>query len=399
MLKAKKNPWLMLTVASLLSYLLFGLFDSLKGSTLSNLLEDMNYNYSIGGTIVMGQYAGYFAATFLAGFLTDYRGQKTALIFAGICMLLGVTGYSFSSAMPLLLLFIFFMGMGLGALELVGCNIITECYPDKKGGYLSILTAIAGLGAILSPVIAGSMLNAGLSWRMVYRYGLLVLVPATLYFCFIKESSQLKAKRKETEPKKDDEAFDIRGIFSQKGILLMYLVNFSYMAAEMGVATWMVDFYRKEKLFSVADSSRFLSMFYIGITLGRLLGSVFVDRIGRRRCVLIASAAAGICMLLGIFGSPSFVICAALSGLFYSIIFPAGTAIISSLPHGDSARIQGIYFACGGLGGMFGPWIMGIASDLIGINWGMALGFIFSAGIFFPILMLGRFQHDRSAGI
>lgn len=42
MLKAKKNPWLMLTVASLLSYLLFGLFDSLKGSTLSNLLEDMN---------------------------------------------------------------------------------------------------------------------------------------------------------------------------------------------------------------------------------------------------------------------------------------------------------------------------------------------------------------------
>lgn len=388
MLKFRKNPWLMLTLASLLSYLLFGLFDSLKGSTLSNLLEDMNFNYSIGGTIVMGQYAGYFAATFLAGFLTDYCGQKAALVFAGICMLLGVTGYSFSSVMPLLIIFIFLMGMGLGALELVGCNIITECYPDKKGGYLSILTAIAGLGAILSPAIAGYMLNAGLSWRMVYRYGLLILVPATLYFCFINESSKLKAMRKKAKSQKENEAFGIRGVFSQKGILLMYLVNFSYMAAEMGVATWMVDFYRKEKLFSIADSSRFLSMFYIGITLGRLLGSVFVDRIGRRRCVLIASAAAFICMLLGIFGSSLFVICAALTGLFYSIIFPAGTAIISSLPHGDSARIQGIYFACGGLGGMFGPWIMGIVSDIIGISWGMALGCVFCVGIFLPILLL-----------
>ncbi|BDF33915.1 MFS transporter [Lachnospiraceae bacterium] len=388
MLKFKKNPWLMLTVASLLSYLLFGLFDSLKGSTLSNLLEDMNFNYSIGGTIVMGQYAGYFAATFLAGFLTDYCGQKAALVFAGICMSLGVTGYSFSSAMPLLIIFIFLMGMGLGALELVGCNIITECYPDKKGGYLSILTAIAGLGAILSPAIAGYMLNAGLSWRMVYRYGLLILVPATIYFCFINESAKLKAMRKKAKSQKENEAFGIRGSFSQKGILLMYLVNFSYMAAEMGVATWMVDFYRKEKLFSIADSSRFLSMFYIGITLGRLLGSVFVDRIGRRRCVLIASAAAFICMFLGIFGSSLFVICAALTGLFYSIIFPAGTAIISSLPHGDSARIQGIYFACGGLGGMFGPWIMGIVSDFMGISWGMALGCVFCAGIFLPILLL-----------
>ncbi|KMZ54973.1 MFS transporter [Dorea sp. D27] len=389
MLKLNKNPCLMITAASLLSYLLFGLFDSLKGSTLSNLLDDMNFNYSIGGTIVMGQYAGYFAATFLAGFLTDYCGQKAALVFAGACMVLGVTGYSFSSAMPLLILFIFFMGMGLGALELVGCNIITECYPDKKGGYLSLLTSIAGLGAIISPVIAGYMLGEGISWRLVYRCGLLLLIPSTFFFCMIKNSS-----RPETGPAgshaEEKEESNIRSILSQRGILLMYLVNFSYMAAEMGVATWMVDFYRKEKLFSVVDSSRFLSMFYIGITLGRLLGSLFVDRAGRRKCVLAASAAACICMLLGVFGSPLFVMCAALTGLFYSIIFPAGTAILSSLPHGDSARIQGIYFACGGLGGMFGPWIMGIVSDFMGIDWGMALGCVFCAGIFLPTLLLKK---------
>lgn len=396
MMKAKKNPFIIITIASMLSYLIFGLFDSLKGSTLSYLLEDMDFNYSIGGTIVMGQYAGYFAATFLAGFLTDYYGQKTALIFAGLCMILGVTGYSFSSVMPLLLVFIFFMGMGLGALELVGCNIITECYPDKKGSYLSIITAIAGIGAIVSPVIAGSLLSTGISWRWVFRYGLLIIIPVTIYFFFIRDSSHTMREQMKKQAEKKAETCSIRSSFSQKGIVLMYLVNFFYMAAEMGVATWMVDFYRKEKMFSITDSTRFLSFFYIGITSGRFLGSFFVEKLGRQRSVLAASAAAGACILFGIFGPVQFVGFAALAGLFYSIIFPAGTAILSSLPYGDLARIQGVYFACGGLGGMFGPWIMGIVSDLLGLNWGMSLGCVFCIGIFLPVMLLKK--PDKSIG-
>ncbi len=33
------------------------------------------------------------------------------------------------------------------------------------------------------------------------------------------------------------------------------------------------------------------------------------------------------------------------------------------------------------LGGMFGPWIMGIVTDCRGIKWGMGLGSVFLAGI------------------
>ncbi len=74
MFKTKENPWFMIMIGSMLGYLLFGLFDSLKGSTLSSLLEEMNFNYSLGGTIVMGQYAGYFAATLFVGMLADRYG-------------------------------------------------------------------------------------------------------------------------------------------------------------------------------------------------------------------------------------------------------------------------------------------------------------------------------------
>ena len=37
------------TLASFFCLFLFGLFDSLKGSTLSTLLKDLNLNFSLGG--------------------------------------------------------------------------------------------------------------------------------------------------------------------------------------------------------------------------------------------------------------------------------------------------------------------------------------------------------------
>lgn len=384
----------MLTIGSVLSLLVFGLFDSLKGSTISSLLGEMELSYSLGGVIVMGQYAGYFAATFLAGRMLDHFGHKMTLVFAGICMLAGVTGYGASSVIPLLLVSIFSIGMGLGTFELSGSNIITVYYPEKKGRYLNILTAIAGIGAIFSPVIVSGLFRVGFSWRMVYYLGLVVLIPVTVYFLLIKNPSPYGTGQTE-DPADEKTGRGIPVSFCRYDFLLMYLVNFLYMAAEMGIATWIVEFYMKEGMYSSAEGTKFLSLFYIGITLGRIVGSVFVDRLGRLNSVLLSSAGACLCILMGISGSPALGVCVAASGIFCSVVFPTATAVISGFPEGDSGRVQGFYFACGGLGGMFGPWIMGIMSDHFGIKWGMILGSVFFAGIFFALMMLKRNQKQE----
>ena len=65
--KITKRQLIILTLGGFLSYLLFGIFDSMRGATLSSLLGDLQLNYASGGTIVMGQYAGYFAASWQTG--------------------------------------------------------------------------------------------------------------------------------------------------------------------------------------------------------------------------------------------------------------------------------------------------------------------------------------------
>ena len=105
--KLTRRQLIILTLGGFLSYLLFGMFDSMRGATLSVLLTDLDLSYTAGGSVVMGQYAGYFAATLLVGILADRTGPKFTLVLAACSLIFGVAGYAASSGLPALIAFIF----------------------------------------------------------------------------------------------------------------------------------------------------------------------------------------------------------------------------------------------------------------------------------------------------
>lgn len=241
-----------------------------------------------------------------------------------------------------------------------------------------MLTAISGIGSILSPILASQLLHAGHSWRFVYYMGLVLLIPIALYFISIRAPKQSGvsgdsvslAEHRENAP-------DSSIRFFRKDLLLMYFINFMYMAAEMGLTTWLVEFYITDRHYTAVKSAQLLPFFYITMTFGRFAGGFFVDRIGRFTSTAAASFGVSFCILIGLISSGPLSMIIALSGLFYSIVFPTATAMLASLPSGNAGRVQGLYFAFGGLGGMFGPWFMGIINTYFGLK----------AGIFLPVLL------------
>jgi MFS transporter, FHS family, glucose/mannose:H+ symporter len=62
-----------------------------------------------------------------------------------------------------------------------------------------------------------------------------------------------------------------------------------------------------------------------------------------------------------------------LTGFFFSIIFPTTTAAVSDLHQENAGTLLGLLFTFGGLGGMLGPWLMGLASNWFGLTWGFSL--------------------------
>ncbi len=113
----------------------------------------------------------------------------------------------------------------------------------KKGRYLNMLSAMSGIAAILSPFLAGRLLHARHSWRFVYYTGLILLIPIALYFISLRAPGRQNTDEGNSHSGPLSQI--IRRVLSnsfEKDFVLMYLINFMYMAAEMGLTTWLVVF-------------------------------------------------------------------------------------------------------------------------------------------------------------
>jgi MFS transporter, FHS family, glucose/mannose:H+ symporter len=368
--QTKNSIWL-LTAGAFFAFFIFGFTDNLKGPTLPALLDDLQLSYTLGGTILLGIYLGFMAATLSTGFLADALGQKAVLVLAGVCLAIGVIGFAAFSAPLLLIASMVVLGFGLGCIELGANSLIVFLHPADKGRYLNLLAVMHGLGSMLAPLYAGFLLAANSSWRIVYCWDLVLILLLIVFFVLVPFPSR---------PAGSSEKIDFKHIGKtavSPTMLTFYFADAFYVAVEIGIASWMVEFLQKVHGQSVSQSTLALSIFFGLIMVGRFVGSFFVERLGYLRSVLIAALAASACIGLSLFGPAQFFWLLPASGFFLSIIFPTITASVSSSYHVNLNSLLGLLFTFAGFGGLFGPWLVGVASDLGGIKFGFSLNLVF----------------------
>ena len=367
---SQKTIWL-LTAGAFFAFFVFGFTDNLKGPALPALLQDLHFNYSLGGTILLGVYLGFMAATLTTGFLADAVGQKAVLVLAGVCLAAGVAGFSSLNAPVLLMIFMAVLGFGLGSLEL-GCNsLIVSLHSAHKGLFLNLMSVMHGMGSFLAPLYAGWLLAANSSWRTVYRWDFVLIGLMIACFALVRFPQVDTTKNEKIDFKHlGKTAFTFEMLWYYAAITL-------YVAIELGIASWLVEFLQKVREQNVYQSTLALSIFFFLMMIGRFIGSFFVELLGYLKSILIAALGASACVALGVFGPPQFSILLPASGFFLSIIFPTITAAASDAHKENVNTMLGLLFTFAGLGGVIGPWLIGIASDLGGIKLGFSLNLAF----------------------
>lgn len=379
---------LFLTAVCFFAFFLFGLTDNLKGSTLPLLLEELNIDYGTGGNILFGEYLGFLIATLITGILADRFGLKLVMVLAGIFLAIGVGGYSAFNTPTLLAISLFIVGMGLGAFELGPNAVIVSLYHEKKGLYLNLMAVLHGLGSMLAPLFASLLIKFGLDWRAVYRWDLLpilvlILAAALLEFPKAGEKSALDFR-------------SIPKVAFNRRLPLYYAAMSFYVAAEIGLASWMVVYLGQIRGMDSAASNTSLALFFGLLMFGRLLGGFIVKRLGYLRSTLIASLLAVSSIAIGIFTIFSLFI--PLTGFFFSIIFPTLTASVSDSEPENINSILGVLFTFSGLGGMIGPWLVAWGSDRFGLQSGFATVLLLSALTFLFLLILNnRSKHEANS--
>jgi fucose permease len=363
---SKTSLWLW-TIAAFFAFFVFGFSDNLKGAVLPALLQDLRIDYTVGGSILLGLYIGFMVATLTTGLIADALGKKTVLLIAGVSLALGVGGFTSFSTPLLLGLSMFVLGYGLGALEL-GCNaIIVELHPNDKGRYLNLMSVMHGMGSMAAPFFAGLLLAAGTSWRTVYRWDFL-LIGILLAYVALNRYPAIKSGASD----KIDFAHIGRTAFTPR-MAWLYVAIVAYVAAEIGIASWLVEYLQKIRGQSVEASTQSLSLYFGLMMVGRFVGSFVIERLGYLKSILVAMLGASACIALGLSG-PAFAL--SLTGFFLSIVFPTITAAASDGLAENTNTILGLLFTFAGFGGMLGPWLVGFASDYLGID----RGFWFNLG-------------------
>ena len=380
-----------ITVGCFFAFCLFGFVDNLKGATLPAILGDLKINYSQGGILLLCGYLGFFVATILAGMLSHISGKKAVLIIAGAALSIGIAGYLFSHSFLLLACSMVLAGVFMGSAE-VGCNdIIIDVHRVDKGRYLNQLSVFHGLGSMLAPFYAGRVMAGGFSWRLTYGTVLPFAVILLCAFLVIRYPRTMAAPA--TAIKKPI------GLRFTRDIVFISIMLFFYVAAELSIGSWMVEFLVKAQGFSPSLGSILLTMFFGLMTAGRFAGSYIVDRVGYVRVLVIAMLLSTACIAAGIFGSQGFTWLLPVSGFFLSIVFPTSTAIIGSRQKENVGAALGLSFSIAGLGGMFGPWAVGVAGDLGGIQAGMSVIILYCFAALASLLLLrGMRRSGRREG-
>lgn len=365
-----------MTIGSFLAFFIFGVVDVLKGSTLSAVLDDMRFSYTRGGLIVMAAYFGFVVATLATGFIADAVGKKAIVILAALFYLGGISGYAAAQTFALFMAAFFLIGFACGSAELGANYIIIDVQRHNPGLYLNLLTSFYGLGSMLAPLYAGAMFRAGLGWRDVYLYSLAAPLLLLAYFLVARYP-----KMGDAAPSRLDFRQLLRTAFTPT-MCWIYVLNFAYVAAEVCIATWLVEYLKVLRSVPIESGSTWLAVYFGGIMAGRFVGGFFVDRIGYVRSMTLAVVACVVCIVAGVYGPGFLVYLLPATGLFLSIILPTATALVSTMKLKNMGAILGLFFCFVGLGGMAGPWIAGVVNDKLGLRPGMM------TAAFFCLVML-----------
>jgi FHS family glucose/mannose:H+ symporter-like MFS transporter len=308
------------------------------------------------GCLFLGSFAGTLAMSrHLRRCLR--RGAWTATLG---CLLFAWSAHradGFALGMPALLL----MGFGLGHL-MSSLNLLVGTAPvPVRARQLANLAAAWCVGAVLSPFLS-TVLLAGISPSL--RLG--VFAPLFLLPLLVTPADASPAPQ--TLPHQPAGRTRI-----PVGALLCTLAFLVYGGIEASIGAWVPVFATRYSAGPLAAAQWILSLFWIGLIVGRLLMARFVSPANEKRLLRMAMFASLLC-LLWLLVSPSFAQIAAATAIMGICISPLFPLLLATALSGSySNRVMGVMLACCALGSALFPWLLGVLSSAFSLRAGMTL--------------------------
>lgn len=351
----------MLTILIVI-YIVFislGLPDSLLGVAWPVLHGEMNVPESFASviSIIIGICTG--GVSFVSGTLIRKFGTARVTLASIFVTALGLVGISFSPNIVLMIIFSIILGYGAGAIDTGVNNFVSLHY---NASHMNFLHCFWGVGVTVSPMIMSVFLGGEEgSWRGGYRVVALLQVLIALAVIAVMRK-WINAEKSTVLTEEDGEEKTEKGCFEimkMRGVAVSILSLGLYCSMEFICGTWGATYIVNVFALDPAEAAKWVSLYYGGIMLGRLVSGFVATRLGDNRLIKlgIAFSAFGIIVLLLPVGKASLV-GFLLMGFGFGPVFPS---VLHNIPERFgtrySADITGFH--------MGGAYAIGFGAQLI----------------------------------
>ena len=351
----------LLLVIIYLAFISLGLPDSLLGTAWPAAYRELGVSVSMAGflyavvsfgTIISSLNSGRIIRRFGTGVTTTVSVAMTAAALLGFSVSPGF-GIMFFFAIPL--------GLGAGSVDAALNNYVALHYGAR---HMNWLHSFWGIGASLGPAIMSFCLTRG-SWRSGYAtIGWIQTALVMVLIGSLPLWTRLSAASKAGQ--NAGRIFSAKELVKMPGARQVLIAFFCYCAVEATAGLWGSSFLVLTKGIAPDTAASWVSLYYFGITFGRLLSGFLTLRISNKNLVrlgqglivlgilLIMTASMDVVLLCGFFTI----------GLGCAPIFPA---LIHDTPENfgseASQSFMGLQMACAYVGTTVMPPLFGFLGE------------------------------------
>ena len=257
------------------------------------------------GTVISSLFSSKLLKRFGVGKVTAGNGLMTAL---------ALLGFSFVPAFVFMILLAIPLGLGAGAVDSGLNEYVAEHYESR---HMSWLHCFWGVGAMAGPLIMSQYMSLGVDWRMGYltvaiiQFVLVAVLIATLPL-WDKVAEKTSQKKQEADangenPGEPEREADLdppiasgKGGFLAplkiKGAKVALISFFLYCGVEMTLGLWGSSFLITEKGIDAAAAAQWVSLYWGGLTAGRLVSGFLAIRFNNQQMIRIGE----LTVLLGV---------------------------------------------------------------------------------------------------
>lgn len=360
----------MATVFLIIIYMAFislGLPDSMLGAAWPIMRLDYGAPVETAGLLSMIVVAGTIISSLASSAVLKRLGTGMVTFISVAVTALALLGFSYSSSVVWLAVLALPLGLGAGSIDTGLNNYVATHY---KAHHMSWLHCFWGIGAMLGPIIMSRYIAGGDSWRTGYftvsmiQFALVVLLFISLpLWKRAGKSSSPQAENVRNEPETVMAAEAASGnVLRIKGVKLAMITFLFYCGVEATVGLWGSSYLVNVKGVSAATAAGWVSLYYGGITAGRLITGFITFRFSNKELIrggLAISMLGALVLALplpAVFSLVAFI----LIGLGSAPIFPC---MLHETParfgQANSQKIMGYQMALAYTGGAFLPPLLG----------------------------------------